>query len=335
MLGPFRDIFRSERAQTLPGRFSLLHVFGDLALFFLFLEIGTGILLLAYYRPTAADAFHSMGVVLDEVRLGWLIHALHAWGADFLILFSILHLAQMYFSHAYQAPRQLNWVTAVLLLSTFFMFSFTGTLLPWDQYAYWSTEMIRRTIAGVPAVGTALLNVWWGGWTIGEEVLLRFYVVHVAVLPWIATLLLSLHLFLIWHVGLGETPQRSRAVPPPRLPFFPDFVINLLIATLLVFGVVASIATFFPPAISPPADPVTPLANVKPQWYFLPVHQLLASLRGWPKALALFVLVVLLFAPPVVDGQPTQSAWRKAVRWAVGVLVIAASVFFGLQAYRS
>ena len=329
MLQPFKNVLRSERAQTLPQRFSVRHILGSLALLFFFVEIVTGVLLLAYYRPTAGDAFYSMGVLLDEVRLGWLVHSVHAWSAHLLLFFTILYLVQLYFTHAYSRPRGMSWVTAVLLLCVVFMFSFTGGLLPWDQYAYWSTEAVRHSIAGIPAIGPALLYLFWGGWTIGEEVLLRFYVIHVALLPWIAAGLLSFHLYLMWVYGVGETsPARRRSAAP-----LPEFLLNVLIAVLLLLGVLVTLATVVPPPLAPPADPLQPLLAVEPPWYFLPAYQLLRNVPGSIAALAIVGIFILLFLPPLIDAKPDSSAARKVIRWAFGLAAIAACLLLGIEAY--
>jgi cytochrome b6 len=332
MFAPLRDILHLDTIRT-TVRFRLLHVFSAIAVLLLVVEVASGVLLVAYYRPTAADAFSSVAIVTDEVWLGWLVRSLHVWCADFLILFSFLHLIRVYFAHAYAAPRQLTWVTGILLLCVLLTFGFTGTLLPWDQYAYWSTEGARRTIAAVPGLGTVVLNLMWGGWAIGEEVLLRFYVLHIGVLPWIAALLLWLHLLLVWRFGLTEPVLRSRRYG--RLPssFFPDFVLNLLIAVLLLFGILVSIATFFPATLGAPADPIKALGAVRPRWYFMASRELVRQLPGKLATLALLAAFVLLILVPVIDGRPDTTRWKAIVRWTLGALVLAGALALGIKAY--
>jgi quinol-cytochrome oxidoreductase complex cytochrome b subunit len=107
--------------------------------------------------------------------------------------------------------------------------AFTGTLLPWDQYAYWYIDSARATISRVPVFGNFMLGLMWGGWELGEEVLLRFYALHVGVLPCIALVALFLHFWVIWNVGMSEpAPSRGDRVRKP-VPLFPDFLLNLLI----------------------------------------------------------------------------------------------------------
>jgi ubiquinol-cytochrome c reductase cytochrome b subunit len=333
MSTPLKEILHLDALPTAPARFRLLHVFGALAVLLLLVEVLSGVLLLAYYRPIAAAAFSSIGIIVDEVWLGWLIRSLHVWCADFLILFSVLHLIRVYFAHAYQAPRQPTWTMGILLLFTLFAFSLSGTLLPWDQYAYWSTEAARQTIAAVPVVGNVVLDLLWGGWAIGEEVLLRFYVFHIGILPWVAALFLWLHLLLVWRNGLTDPVLVTRRQHKPPAPFFPDFVLNLLIAVLLIFGGLISVATLFPPAVTTPADPLTPLAGVQPRWYFVVPDEVLRSLPGPVGSLVVIGVFLVLLLVPVADGRPDRSRWRPLVRWTFGVVVLVACILLLVKRY--
>jgi quinol-cytochrome oxidoreductase complex cytochrome b subunit len=332
MLTPLREILGLDVVRAASPRFRLLHLFSAVAILLLVVQVVSGILLLAYYRPTAAGAFHSLGILVDEVWLGWLVRSLHVWSADFLILFSVLHFVRVYFAQAYRAPRQLTWSTGIVLLIIVLAFSFTGTLLPWDQYAYWSTESARQTIAAIPVLGRVTLDVLWGGWALGEEVLMRFYVVHVAVLPWAAALFLWLHLRLVWHLGLTDPVIVMRRRLRPKSPFFPDFVLNMLIAVLVLIGILLSVATILPPPLSDPADPLRPL-SVRPPWYFLPLHRFLRGMPGANAALVIVLVVIVLFLIPVVDGTPDPRPRRVLLRWALGIVALGSSVYLGMRGW--
>lgn len=333
LFSTLKEIFREELARTVPPHLTFLHYLGALAFIFFSLQITTGILLMVYYRPSAEAAYHSMGMIMDEVRLGWLIRSLHCWGSDFLILLVFCHMARVYFSHAYQAPRQLNWAIGVLLLCVILAFAFTGTLLPWDQYAYWSTYFAREIIAGVPLLGNILLNLLWGGREIGEEALLRFYVFHVGLLPWVTISFLFLHLLMVWRLGIKEPSLIKRSPYPSPTPFFPDFLLNLLITTLLIFALLLSGAVLFPPLFLGQADPLSLLSGVKPRWYFLPLHELLRHFSGGAAALTVTAFFLLLFLVPLLDHRPADSMWRKILLWVVGSLVVAAWSLLGVRGY--
>jgi cytochrome b6 len=327
-----KEIFRTERERTVPAHLTLLHYLGALALLFFIMEVATGILLMIYYRPSAGAAYYSTGIIMDEVRLGWLVRSVHRWGADLLILLVLLHMIRVYFARAYQAPRQLNWVMGICLLVLLVALGFTGILLPWDQYAYWYMDSARTTIANIPVLGNLLLALLWGGWEISEEVLLRFYALHVGVLPWLAITLLFLHLALVWRFGVQE-PAGARTSASPPTPFFPDFVVNLFIAALLTGGWLLTVAVCFPPTLLERADPLVPLVHAQPRWYLLPVRELLRGLPGGWAALAVLAFFVLLFLVPVLDRRAAQPTWKQVVHRSLGLLVIVTGVLLGVRAY--
>jgi len=325
-----KEIIRSAGRRNVPaGR----HYFNALVLIFFCQQVITGILLMIYYRPSAEAAYYSTAIITDEVRLGWLIRSLHRWGSDLLVLLSLLHMIRVYFLRAYQAPRQLNWALGVCLLVLVLALGFTGTLLPWDQYAYWYMDSARWTIASVPLLGNALLALFWGGWEIGEEVLLRFYAFHVGVLPWLALSLLIARLLMVWRFGVKE-PAGMPGDPRPRsTPLFPDFLVNVLITVLLVNGLLLSLAVFFPSSLSEQADPLSPLPDPPPRWYFLPLRELLRHLPGAAATLTVVAFFLVLFLVPALDAKPAQATWKKALQRTLGSLVIAGWVLLGVRAY--
>lgn len=333
MLTPLTELLRSARTRTVPAHVGLVHYLGALALFFLSLQIVTGILLMIYYRPGATAAHYSTAIIMDEVRLGWLVRSMHSWGSELVIVFGLLHMIRVYFSRAYQSPRQFNWGIGICLLVLVLILAFTGNLLPWDQYAYWHTDSARRTTAGIPLIGNLLLALFWGGWEIGEEVLLRFYALHVGILPWLAAFLLSLHLAMIWRFGIKE-PARSEKDPHAvPVPFFPAFLVKLLIAVLLFSGLLLSLAVLYPPWLLQQADPISPPSQAPPPWYVLPVSELLRHLRGSLATLTVIAFFLLLFLVPVLDSNPAKPIWKKALQVTLGCMVIAAWVILGTKGY--
>lgn len=333
-LAPLKAVLRRERERTIPGRVGLRHYLGALLLFFLGVQVVTGVLLMVYYRPSTGAAYYSTGVIMDEVRFGWLVRSLHRWGTDFIVGLLVLHLIRVYFSRAYRPPRQLNWALGIILLVLVLALAFTGTLLPWDQYAYWYVDAARKTIAGIPVLGNVLLGLFWGGWEIGEAVLLRFYAFHVGVLPWLALSLLGAHVLMVWRFGASEP---AHAAEPPRaragIPFYPDFLVHLLIAVLLVAGLLLSVAILFPPDLAPRANPLSPFLHARPRWYLLPVRELLRDLPAGVAAPAALVFLLLLFLAPVLDRRSQPSPWWLRMQRLCGAAVIAAWVLLGLRAY--
>jgi quinol-cytochrome oxidoreductase complex cytochrome b subunit len=320
------EIFQAELDRTVPARLHIFHYLGGLTFVVVSLQVVTGILLMVYYRPAPEGAYSSLVMIRDEVRLGWLVQGLHHWGADLLLLLAFLHMIRVYFSRAYQAPRQYNWMVGLLLLLALFAFAFTGTLLPWDQYAYWSTYFARGIIADIPVVGNLLLQLLWGG-EADEGALLRFYVFHVGILPWMTIFFLFLHLSMVWRLGIKEPSVGGRT------PFFPDFLVNLLMATFLIFGLLLLGAVLLPPPLLEQANPLSPIPGVKPWWYFLPLHELLRHLSGGIVALIVAAFFLLLFLVPVLDRRPDVRMRRRVLLWVLGSLTCAGWLWVGLRGY--
>ena len=333
VLSSLRQLLRAERERTVPAQINVLHYLGALSLVSLVVQFVTGILLLVYYRPSATGAYYSTSVIMDDVRLGWLMRSLHHWGSDLLLLLLLLHMGRVYFSRAYQAPRQLNWMVGVVLLILVGTLAFTGILLPWDQYAYWYVDAARKTISAIPVLGNLLLGLLWGGWDLGEEVLLRFYALHVGVLPWMVLGLLSFHWLMVWRFGIKPPAGETSAAQSPRMLFYPDFLVNLLIAFLLVFGVLFSLAVFFPPSLLQQANPVSPLAQAQPKWFLLPLRGLLRGLPGPLAALSVAAFLVILTLVPIIDRNPSQTFAKKVIHWGLGCLFFVAGVVLGVNAY--
>jgi quinol-cytochrome oxidoreductase complex cytochrome b subunit len=333
LLAPLAEILRQERDRTVPADTRLLYYLGALFVIFFSVEVATGILLMIYYRPSAQAAYYSIGIITDEVRLGWLVRSVHRWCSDLIILFSFLYVIWVYFSRAYRPPRQLNWVLGILVLILVLTLGFTGTLLPWDQYAYWYTDSARQTIAAVPLLGNAILALIWGGWEIGEEVLLRFYAFHAGVLPWLATSLLFLHVLLVWRFGITDAPAGDNDSRRALIPFIPDFLLTLFIAALILGGLLLSVAVFAPPSLSGRADPLLPLTHIHPRWYLLPLRELLRALAGGMAALIVIAFSLVVFLVPLIDRGRRRSTSRKVLQPAVGVLVIGAWVVLGVLGY--
>jgi quinol-cytochrome oxidoreductase complex cytochrome b subunit len=302
---------------------------GGAVLFFFCVQVLTGIPLLIYYRPSAEAAFASLGIIMDEVRLGWLVRSVHFWSANLLILCGLLHLINVYFRRTYVAPRRTAWVTGILLFVVILGFGLTGTLLPWDQYAYWEIDAARETIVSIPFVGGTLLGLFWGGWEIGQEVLLRFYAFHVGILPWLALAWLSLHVVVVWRARQAEAPM------VPRLVASPVAVLDRFIALVLISGGLLTLAILFPPELAAPADPMVPLVHVQPRWYLLPARQLLRHLSGGVASLVILGLFALVLSVPFIDRSVRPSRAGRAMRWVLGIAAVAAWILLAVRQYRS
>ncbi|MBM3151182.1 MAG: DUF4405 domain-containing protein [Chloroflexi bacterium] len=172
---------------------------------FLFVVQGiTGIMLAFYYKPTAAEAYASIQFIENEVLYGAAIRAIHHWAANGMIVMCVAHMLRVFIMGAYQKPRELNWVSGVLLLLLTLVFGFTGYLLPWDQRAYWATT-VGTDIAGTfPAIGDLVLVMLRVGWDVSEATLGRFYALHIIVTPLLTVAFMLVHFMMIRRLGVKK-----------------------------------------------------------------------------------------------------------------------------------
>jgi menaquinol-cytochrome c reductase cytochrome b subunit len=189
------------------------YCFGGMVFILIVLELLTGILLSLYYVPdashapgAAAPAYISVNFIQNSVYLGWLIRGVHFWGANILIIMVLLHMARVYWTGSYRAPRELNWMVGVIMLLLILAFALTGYLLPWDNKAYFATEVTIK-IGGLtpPAqLGAFIREILQGGPVVSPPTLQRFFTVHVFLLPALITLLMYVHFRFIRAHGISE-----------------------------------------------------------------------------------------------------------------------------------
>jgi hypothetical protein len=170
---------------------------------FLFVVQGiTGIMLAFYYKPSAAEAYNSIIFIENEVRFGAAIRMIHHWAANGMIVMAIAHMLRVFIMGAYKNPRELNWISGVLLLILTLVFGFTGYLLPWDQRAYWATTVGTDIAGSVPAVGNLILVLLRVGWDVSEATLGRFYGLHIIVTPLLTVGFMLVHFMMIRKLGI-------------------------------------------------------------------------------------------------------------------------------------
>ena len=280
------------RHKTVPvNRHTFWYYLGGMTLFLFIIQVLTGILLLLYYRPTPNDAFGSVQFIMTQVHFGWLIRSVHSWSANLMIFTAFVHMFSVYFLKAYRKPRELTWISGMLLLFIVLGFGFSGYLLPWNTLAFFATKVGTEMAGSVPWIGKWLLVFLRGGQEVTGATLTRFFGFHVAVLPGLATLLLAIHLLLVQHLGMSVPPGVERAAAEGRtslrsMPFFPNFLLRDIIGWYGALGVLGGLAAIFPWELGAKADAFAPApAGIRPEWYFLFMFQTLKYLP--PKILFL------------------------------------------------
>jgi quinol-cytochrome oxidoreductase complex cytochrome b subunit len=336
------QFFHKQLYKRLPPHTGWMHVFGSLALLTFFSQFITGILLLLYYRPTLKEAHESIQYITGEVSFGWLLRQVHAWGATFMILAVIFHMARTYFAGAFKKPREFTWVIGVFLFLATLTFGFTGYLLPWNQLSYWATTVGTEVVGAVPVLGERFKEILLGGPGVGQETLSRFFLVHVTLLPWVLVILVTAHLILMRVHNLAtldDVGHEKPFLPESGVPFWPVHMAKEASVAAACFGALFTLSVLSPWEIGVPADPLSTPEGIKPEWYFLPTYQLLKYFFG-PAGKFLGIVVgsipfVLLLLWPFIERNPARHPLRR--RWALylGCFAVFAALVLGLLGYFS
>jgi quinol-cytochrome oxidoreductase complex cytochrome b subunit len=182
---------------------------GSANIFLFGIQAITGIMLTVYYVPSPDHAYDSIQYIMNEVAFGWLIRGIHHWGASLMVLLVFIHMVHTFSYAAYKYPRELTWITGVVLLLTTLGMGFTGYLLPWNQKAYWATT-VGTSIAGtVPFIGEWILKVLRGGTDLSGVTLARFFSVHIWWLPAIIAAVIGIHLYMVIRLGVAGPPTKD------------------------------------------------------------------------------------------------------------------------------
>ncbi|MFQ5845903.1 MAG: cytochrome b N-terminal domain-containing protein, partial [Planctomycetota bacterium] len=264
--------------KRLPRNVAWLHTLGSLLLCYLLFQGVTGVLLSLYYTPAPGGAYASVRFIHDEVAFGAFLLKLHRYGAGFLMVTAFLHFARSYFLAAYKPPRELLWLTGLLLGTLLTLFAFTGQLLPYDQRGYWATVVGINIASSAPVVGGGVRDLLTGGYgEIGAASLSTFFILHVCVLPLAFAALAGAHLGVLQRVGPAPPTTGS---PEPTRSFYPaQMTRDVLVAAggaVLLFVAAALI----PQADTGPADAAGAGFTPRPEWYFLAHYEVMRVVPG-------------------------------------------------------
>ena len=312
--------------EPIPGGASWIYVFGSATLFLFVMQALTGMFLVVYYAPTPDHAYDSIQFIENQVTFGAFVRGIHHWGASGMVLAIGLHMLQTFLYGAYKPPREVMWMVGVLLFLITLAFAFTGYLLPWDQNAYWATQIGINMVGTVPIVGDMLVRVLRGGETLGALTLSRFFAVHILFLPVLLMSLVLLHLFILRRVGPAGPWSEERAARGSET-FYPRQVYMDAIVMAGVFLTIATLARFLPFPLADKADPSDTTFVPVPEWYFLFYYQLLKYVHGALEPLATWVLpgvffLVLLFWP-FIDRNPARHPIQRPAALTAGMLFLA------------
>nr|NP_849013.1 cytochrome b6 [Cyanidioschyzon merolae strain 10D]Q85G16.1 RecName: Full=Cytochrome b6 [Cyanidioschyzon merolae strain 10D]QFV16972.1 cytochrome b6 [Cyanidioschyzon merolae]QFV17150.1 cytochrome b6 [Cyanidioschyzon merolae]BAC76175.1 cytochrome b6 [Cyanidioschyzon merolae strain 10D] len=198
-----QDIADDITSKYVPPHVNIFYCLGGMTLTCFLVQVATGFAMTFYYRPTVAEAFSSVEYMMTQVNFGWLIRSLHRWSASMMVLMMILHIFRVYLTGGFKKPRELTWITGVILGVLTVSFGVTGYSLPWDQVGYWACKIVTGVPEAIPVVGSSLVELLRGDVSVGQATLTRFYSLHTLVLPVLSLVFMLAHFLMIRKQGIS------------------------------------------------------------------------------------------------------------------------------------
>jgi cytochrome b6 len=314
--------------KTVPyHRHSIWYYLGGMSLYLFVVQVVTGILLLLYYKPTAESAYESVQYIMTEVPFGWLVRSIHSYAANLFIGLVFIHMFSVFLMKAYRKPRELTWITGALLLFLAMGFGFSGYLLPWNQLAYLATNVGTNFASMIPFVGDWALKFLRGGNEVTGATLTRFFGFHVAVLPGLTTLLLTIHVLFVQRQGMSVPVSIEKEIAGGKakrmaIPFFPNYLYRDILGWTLALGLIVLLASLFPWELGDKADMLKPAPpHIRPEWYFVFMYQ---TLKYVPKVVGIFgfaVAGIVWVLLPFFDRKSNRGEVNRLYT-AIGVAVV-------------
>nr|AAS75534.1 cytochrome b [Lagonosticta senegala] len=291
-----------------PSNISTWWNFGSLLGICLITQIVTGLLLATHYTADTALAFSSVAHMCRDVQFGWLIRNLHANGASFFFICIYLHIGRGIYYGSYLNKE--TWNIGVILLLTLMATAFVGYVLPWGQMSFWGATVITNLFSAIPYIGQTLVEWAWGGFSVDNPTLTRFFALHF-LLPFVIAGLTLVHLTFLHETGSNN----PLGIPSDcdKIPFHPYYTTKDILGFALMFALLASLALFSPnllgdPENFTPANPLVTPPHIKPEWYFLFAYAILRSIPNkLGGVLALAASILVLFLLPLLHTSKLRS----------------------------
>nr|QNH73784.1 cytochrome b [Lonchura malacca] len=291
-----------------PSNISTWWNFGSLLGICLITQIVTGLLLAMHYTADTSLAFASVAHMCRDVQFGWLIRNLHANGASFFFICIYLHFGRGIYYGSYLNKE--TWNIGVILLLTLMATAFVGYVLPWGQMSFWGATVITNLLSAIPYIGQTLVEWAWGGFSVDNPTLTRFFALHF-LLPFVIAGLTLVHLTFLHETGSNN----PLGIPSDcdKIPFHPYYTTKDILGFALMFSLLASLALFSPnllgdPENFTPANPLVTPPHIKPEWYFLFAYAILRSIPNkLGGVLALLASILVLFLLPLLHTSKLRS----------------------------
>jgi ubiquinol-cytochrome c reductase cytochrome b subunit len=324
----FSFLRKNLRDYPTPKNLSYLWNFGSLAGVTLVIMILTGIFLAMHYKPDAKLAFDSVEKIMRDVNYGWLLRYIHMNGASMFFVVVYIHIFRGLYYGSYKAPRELLWMLGVVVYLLMMATAFMGYVLPWGQMSFWGAKVITNLFSAIPLVGETIVEWIWGGVSVEDPTLNRFFVLHY-LLPFLIVGVVGLHLVALHEHGSNNPLGIDLKKPQDKIPFHPYYTIKDLLGLGIFLGIWAFFVFFAPNFFGEPDNyiPANPLAtppHIVPEWYFLPFYAILRSIPNkLGGVIAMFSAVLVLFILPWLDRSPVRSGrFRPLYKWCFWVFVL-------------
>ena len=309
--------------------------FGSLAGVLLVVMMATGIVLAMHYTPDAELAFGSVERIMRDVNYGWLLRYIHSNGGSMFFIAVYIHIFRGLYYGSYKSPREVLWWLGIIILLLMMATAFMGYVLPWGQMSFWGATVITNLFSAIPLVGDAIVTWLWGGFSVDNPTLNRFYSLHY-LLPFMIVGVVVLHLWALHTHGSNNPKGIETKGPQDSIPFHPYYTVKDLFGFAVFFIFYAAFIFFFPDYLGHPdnyieAQPLVTPAHIVPEWYFLPFYAILrafdfniwfvsAKLLG---VIAMFASILVLFVLPWLDTSRVRSAtFRPIYKWFFWILVL-------------
>jgi len=294
-----------------PVNLNYMWSFGSTAGLCLGIQIVTGIFLAMHYTPHIDYAFSSVEHIMRDVNNGWLLRYLHANGASMFFIVTYSHIFRGLYYGSYMNPRGPLWSSGVIIFLLMMGTGFMGYVLPWGQMSFWGATVITNLASAIPVVGEPIVQWLWGGFSVDNATLNRFFSIHY-LLPFVIAGLVLVHLSLLHTVGSNNPLGINKNVD--SVPFYPYFYVKDLLAFLALVAFFSFFVFFFPNALGHadnyiPANPLVTPAHIVPEWYFLPFYAILRSIPdklGGVVAMVGAILILMLL--PIINTSDIRSS---------------------------
>lgn len=292
--------------------------FGFLSSMFLIIQIITGIFLAMHYTPHVDLAFTSLEHIMRDVNYGWLLRYIHANGASMFFIVVYAHIFRGLYFGSYTYPRHITWIIGVIILLLMIITAFIGYVLPWGQMSLWAATVITNLVSAIPIIGNSLVSWLWGGFSVDNATLNRFYSLHY-LLPFIIAALSLIHLAVLHQHGSGNPLGVESNVD--KIAMYPYFIVKDILGLIMFILFCSIFIYFYPNFLGHPdnyieANPMVTPAHIVPEWYFLPFY---AILRSIPHKLGgviimVFAILVLALLPWIYSSEIRSSRFRPLYR---------------------